>query len=295
MVDRSTASRKWGLLVAVLLSRALLPAGASADVRLFRLPGDTVHVMYSAGTLDRAAHVQQRLEALAATLTKWTKHPYGMTVYVLTRADWGEANAGPYYGVPGQVTGDSLAIAAEGDIELASFWRRLLGRPAKRLPGYPLVGAPEGADALAVSDLFLQLEATAVMLRQAGWSSNTPLTMRLAVHLAAWDVLAMREPQRVREVERLFADLGRLSNPDDGEEGMLIEEWVGLEAEFYRAAKLVRTAAGKLATKKILRAAAKDGGVISMEPITNKNKRLKAELQEWSRTWARALPASSPE
>jgi len=287
--------RSVSFLVMFGLSCLTSAGSVHGDVRLLRLPGDTVNVMYSAGTLDRASHVQRRLEALAGALTKWTKHPYGMTVYVLTRADWEASNAGPYYGIPGRVTGDSLSIAAEGDIELAAFWARLLGRPAARLPGYPLIGPAEGADALAVSDLFLQLESTAVMLRQAGWSSNTPLTMRLAVHLAAWDVLAVREPTRVGELDRVFADLARWPTEHEQGQGMEIEAWVSLESEVYRASNWVRSAVDKSATKKVLKAAEKNGGVISMEPITDKDKQLKAQLQEWSRTWATVMPEATPE
>lgn len=250
-----------------------------------RLPGDTVDVHYSPGSLDRAAHVQKRLEALAATLIDWTKYPVGMSVYVLNRADWEAANAGPYYGVPGRVTGDALAIAAEGDMELASFWQHLLGHPAPQLPGVPLIGPPEGADALAVSDLFLQLEATASMLRQPGWTANSPLTTRLAVHLTAWDVLNQYEPHRLSEVNQIFADLGRWPTKALTDQSLSIEEWVSLESHFFRGAQIIREEV-KNPSRKILKAAAKNDGVISLEPATNGKKRLRARLVEWSEAWA---------
>ena len=209
-----------GVLGLVVIAMGLGPVAAQ-ELRLMRLPGDTVDVHYTPGSLDRAAHVQRRLEVLAATLTDWTEYPVGLVVYVLDRQDWERSNAGPHYGVPGRVTGDALAIAAVGDMELARFWQHLLGRAAPQLPGVPLIGPPEGADALAISDLFLQLEATAAMLRQPGWTANTPLTTRLAVHLTAWDVLSVREPERVAQLERIFSDLGRWPRPASPDRGLV--------------------------------------------------------------------------
>ena len=273
------------VLVAVIAVSAATVARAQ-DVHLMRLPGEAVEVMYSPGALDRAAHVQKRINAVATTLRKWMQYPVGMTVYVLNREDWEASRAGPYYGIPGRVTGDALAIAAEGDMELAGFWQYLLGRPAPQLPGTPLIGPPEAADALAVSDLMLQLEATAAMLRQPGWAANTPLTTRLSVHLTAWDILSLYEPHRVAEVSQVFADFGRWPTTPLGGQELSIEEWLSLESHYFRGAQIIREEAGKTPSKKVLKAAAKNNGVIDLEPATKRNKRIRARLAEWSEEWA---------
>lgn len=279
------------LLTATVLSGAA--AATAQDVHLMRLPGEAVEVMYSPGALDRAAHVQKRITALANTLRKWTEYPVGMTVYVLNREDWEASRAGPYYGVPGRVTGDALAIAAEGDMELAGLWQHLLGHPAPQLPGKPLIGPPEAADALAVSDLLLQLEATAAMLRQPGWAANTPLTTRLAVHLTAWDVLALLEPERLPVVNQVFTDLGRWPTKPLGSGELSIEEWLSLESHYFRGAEIIREEAAKTPSKKVLKAAAKNNGVIDLEPATKRNKQIRARLAEWSEEWAEAAGVAS--
>lgn len=282
---RSTA-RAWirGGVLAGVAMLAAVPGTSAQDVHLLRLPGEAVEVMYSPGTLDRAAHVQKRLQVLAGTLRDWTEQPVGMTAYVLSRDDWMASKAGPYYGIPGRVTGDALAVAADGDMRLAGFWQYLLGRPAPQLPGSPLVGPPEGADALAASDLMLQLEATDSMLRQAGWSANSPLTMRLAVHLTAWDILAMHEPNRMAAVQRIFTDLGRWPTQAVGSGILSIEEWLSLESHFFEGAQIIRQATGGTPSKKVLKAA-RNRGVIDLEPMTSK-KEVRTGLEEWSEDWA---------
>lgn len=273
----------WVLAISLGVASAM-SAQPPRDVHLLRLPGDTVDVMYSPGTLDRASHVQKRLEVLAATLRDWTRYPVGATVYVLNRSDWKATQAGPYYGVPGRVMGDALAIAADGDMELAGFWQYLLGRPAPQLPGVPLTAPPEGADALAMSDLLLQLEATASMLGQAGLSASSPINNRLAVHLTAWDILALHEPERVDELDRVFTDLGRWPTRPLDDRDLTLEEWVSLEAHFFRGAQIIRQGSGKNPSKKVLRSAMDNGGVIDLEPLTGK-KKLRAPLDAWSQAW----------
>ncbi len=281
-----------GALLSCVLCALLLPSVAPADVQLLRLAGDTVDVMYSPGTLDRAAHVQRRLEVMAEDLRKWTQYPIHLTVYCLTRSDWEEANAGPYYGIPGRVTGDGIAIAAEGDLELAALWTRLLGHPPQPLPGSPLTGPPEGADALAATDLLLQLEGAAAMLRQTGWTADTPVAMRLAIHLAAWEVLAIREPSRVQEVGRFFSDLERWPTRLETNPGsMTLEEWVSYEANFYRGAKVLSGSDGK-AARKLAKLAIKNGGVVSLEPLAKK-KAVREQFEAWSRAWAKAPQSQS--
>src|SRR5688572_26625519 len=131
--------------------------GAPASLgNLLNLRGARSQLRYTPGALDRAAHVQARLDTLAADFANWSGKRFALQGYVLGPEDWAAADMTAAYGLPERTGPGTVAVPAWGDERTVALWRDLLGGALPWGSGLPVRGTPEEAASLALSDLLLQ-------------------------------------------------------------------------------------------------------------------------------------------
>ena len=235
---------------------------------LLDLRGESVKVRYAPGSLDRAAHSQERFELVVSDCKSWSRSQLPLALYVLGPEEWQAAEVDRPYGLPQHLSGSELALASWGDAETVQLWRGLLGRRLPVIPGTALRGSPEEVASMALHDLMAVVEAFEMCLAGSGITGDQPWIASFLVQVMARSFIQKHEAGRLSEVDGVFASLadqgggpGALSlsqalEPDSP------AEWLWSEAQFYRAAKLVAEEEGKAPVKSVLKLAGKRGGAL---------------------------------
>lgn len=234
------------------------PAGLARLESLLVLPGDAVTIRYTPGTLDRAAHVQRRLETLAELFALLSKRPQTLEAWVLAREDWEAAALERAYGLPLQVGPAAFAIPGWGDDAQVGAIESLLGEPAPELDGVPLRGTAREGGALQVADAILQIEASRDFAERAGLRGDAPWVDGLLAQWVARLAFERFEPGRMPQIARLF---DAFAMTQGGPRALRLEDFVaGLplaidlwyQAQFLRGADQIWVEKGERASSRWL-------------------------------------------
>jgi hypothetical protein len=213
---------------------------------LLRLPGHLVDVSYVPGALDRAAHVQKRLDGMVEALETLVKgRPVTLRAIVLDREGWEGARFERGWGLPARSAPAVLASPAEGDPDTVGRMRALTGGWLPDIPGEVLRGTPEGAASLMVSDALLQLEAANSLREQVGVRGAQPWITALLDHLLARLAWERTDPGGMPAIADLFdrmavtAQAGVPPRLEDYRADLPLEQAVAWHGAFLRGADLV--------------------------------------------------------
>lgn len=233
---------------------------------LLDLRGDSVKVRYAPGSLDRAAHSQERFELVVSDCKSWSRSQLPLALYVLGPEEWQAAEVDRPYGLPQHMSGSELALASWGDAETVELWRGLLGRRLPVIPGTALRGSPEEVASMALHDLMAVVEAFEMCLAGSGVSGDQPWIEGLLVQVMARSFIQKHEAGRLSEVDGVFASL---SDQGGGPGALPLSQalapdspavWLWAEAQFYQAAKLLAEEGGKAPVKSLFKLAGKQRG-----------------------------------
>ena len=263
-----TATMAAALLFCLLLPIASASAadGYSPLSFLLDLRGDSVKVRYAPGSLDRAAHTQDRFELVVADCKSWCKSRLPLVVYVLGPEEWRAAEVDRPYGLPQSMSSTELAVASWGDAETVELWRGLLGRRLPVIQGTALRGSPEEVASIALQNLMAVVEAFEMCLADSDISGDQPWIEGFLVQVMARSFVEKHEAGRVSEVDAVFASL---SDQGGGPGAHTLSQalapdsptgWLWAEAQFYQAAKLLSEEEGKAPAKAVFKLAGKRKG-----------------------------------
>ena len=237
------------------------PVGADANLaHLFNLRGAHCTVRYTPGSLDRAAHVQARLDALAEDFAKWGGARVELVAYILGPEDWHMAGLRQPYGMPEAVGPNAVAMPAWGDDRTIALWRGLLGGPLPWSSGTPVRGTPEEAASLAAADLVAQVEIARQFVDRERLASGAPWVHELLAATVARAAFERREAVRIGEIEGFFAQLGRTAGPEPPSPPIEFREGLAAAARFFAGAPiLLRRDKGKTVSRLTKLARKSDG------------------------------------
>jgi hypothetical protein len=254
-------------LAAGLLALVPTPARAESAAprvdqpNLLALHGETVAVRYAPGSLDRAAHLQDRLQTLVSDAGDWLRVRLDVRAYVLGPDEWAAAGVDRPYGLPARAAGHEIAAAAWGDDGSVALWRGILGGPLPWGEGVPVRGTVEEAASLALGDLLAQVEVGRMAVEAAGWRGD-PAALEVAAHVVAATAFAVHEPERLAEIRGVFARLEGLApgaTVGTGRDEQL-SAWLREQGIFFRAAEVVLERDGTRAAKRLAQLARKGKG-----------------------------------
>jgi hypothetical protein len=250
---------------------------------LLTLKGASVIVNYTPGGLDRAYHVQRRLELLVEDFTKSVKNPLRLRVFVLNRDEWSEFGFGLPFGLPGRIRASTLAVPWLGDEGTIELWTRIMGSPPPPLPGIPMRGTAEEATTLAYSDLLTEVEAARALMTMGGVRGEIPWVHQVLAHLLARDAFIRYEGPRLAEIDGFFADLGR-SQPiaplERYVEGLDLETLLWFESRFQDGARRVLENGKRNEAREIIKMARKAGGTLTEGALLGRHPQLIGWLAE---------------
>lgn len=205
--------RRLSLLVALLAA----PSAARAEINmhsLLTLHGEPCSVRYTPGALDRAAHLQVRLQTLAHDYTRWGSRGYDFQGYVLSPEDWAAAGLAKPYGLPERAGPRALAAPAWGDEQSVALWKRLLGGPLPwTAEGMPIRGTAEEAASLQLADVVLQTETARIFVAEENLRGEEPWIAELTAHAVALQAFASHEEVRLLEIQQVYDDLSAAGLP----------------------------------------------------------------------------------
>jgi hypothetical protein len=225
---------------------------------LLRLPGTWVEVRYPAETLDRAARVQARLEALVELWQPISPSPLAWHAATVTEEIWGRLPTGRPWGMPVLLEG-TFVVPAYGDAGTVATASRLLGGPVPAAAGTPSFGTAEEAGSLVLADVVLQLEAARLLVETAGFRCEEPWICGVLAHLAARLAWEMIEPDRTLEIvallDRAGAALGgpRARRLEEYRPGLDFETDLWFHAQLVRGADPIWVDQGRLGTPRRMR------------------------------------------
>lgn len=272
------------LFFALSVSGTLAAQSAGNQPFLLALPGDRVVVNYAPGSLDRAHHVQQRFDLLAADASRWSGEHLRLRIYVLGRQEWEEMGFGLPYGLPGRMPGNILAVPAAGDDGTVALWTGLTGSPPPPLAGTPMRGTAAEASSLALADLLGEVEGARILLTLAGVRGETAWVQQVSAHLLALAVFERYERARMGEIGRFFASLGRGVEGSPGLDsyapGLDLATLLWFEARFHEGARAVLGSGKKNDAKAVLKLARKNGGLLTRSALLERYPELGAWLQQ---------------
>lgn len=248
---------------------------------LLALRGNVVTINYTPGALDRAVHVQRRLELLAYDFSRWTGVEVKLRVFVLSRDEWTKFGFMLPYGLPGRIGESTLAVPSYGDATTVELWNRIRGVPLVPLPGIPLKGTAEEAASLALSDLMMEVEAARVLLSIGGVRGETPWLHQILAHLLARAAFERYEAPRMSEIDALFASLGQqVPAPLPIERyapGLDLDSFLWFESRFNDGARTVMESGKKNETKALIKQAMKSSRALTQQAFFD----LHPEMRHW--------------
>jgi hypothetical protein len=250
------------------------PAAADANLpSLLNLRGARSTVRYSPGSLDRAAHVQARLDALAEDFATWGGGQRELLAFVLGPEDWQAAGLLRAYGLP-ELTGPAgnagIALPAWGDDRTIAVWRALLGTAGGPLPwsaGTPVRGTPEEAASLAAADLLAQIDLAREFVDRARLAGGPPWIRELLAATVARAAFERHEAERRQEIVDFFGALARGAASAGAAGGALIgyrddlpyPERVAASGRFFAAAGFLLDRDRAKTVPRLMKLAGKNG------------------------------------
>ncbi|MEM7583827.1 MAG: hypothetical protein AAF560_10640 [Acidobacteriota bacterium] len=235
---------------------------------LLKLPGDTATVRYTPGSLDRAAHLQTRLELAARSFKRWVDLELEVTLYLLNRDEWRQAGYDVPYGVPVRVGRRGMAAPAEGDAGTVALWSEMLRGILPAVAGSPIRGTPQQAATMILADFVTQLLMCEIMVDEVGIAGADAWVRGLMTHLASVDLVRRHEEVRLRDLDTMYdllgENLGRRAfstrdyNPDLG-----LRDWMWFQAQFHFGAQTIIAEEGKGSVKKMKKLRKRTSGVLN--------------------------------
>ena len=225
---------------------------------LLVLPGTWVEVRYPPESLDRAARLQGRLEALQQLWKKLTPAPLAWRGAAVDRARWTQLAPGWPWGLPVRIAGPIFLVPAHGDAETVATASWLLGGALPNPGGDPAQGSRDEAGSLLVCDALLQIEAARAFVATSGLAGDEPWVTGVLVQLAARYAWEAAEPGRMLEIVGLFDRMaaahggpaaGRLG---DYRGGLPFDTDLWYQAQFVRGADAIWVAEGRRGTARRL-------------------------------------------
>ncbi len=235
---------------------------------LLKLPGDTVTVRYSPGSLDRSANLQTRLELASRAFKRWVDFKLQVTLYVLTREEWRQAGYDVPYGVPVRVGRRGLAAPAEGDAGTVALWAEMLKGVLPAVAGAPIRGTPQQAATMILADLMTQLLMCEILVDEVGIAGGRPWVRGLMTHLASVDLVRRYEEARLGDLDTMYQLLAQVHSPRafssrDYNPDLRLRDWMWFQAQFHTGAQAILAKTGKGALKKMKKLRKKTGGVLN--------------------------------
>lgn len=258
----------------------------AASFLLLRLGGDRAHFLYTPGSLDRAANLQERMEIVARTFERWTKKQHvDLAVFVLNRRDWEDAGINVEYGIPVRIGTRAIAAPARGDAGTVALWSGLLAGRLPSVIGTPILGTPEELASLVVADVFVQVQAGEILVDFLALYGDEPWVRGVIAHLAALAVVLRVGTDRPEDLEALYRQFLIRHPPKtfslrDYQPELSLEDWLYFQAQFHFAARAIFDKEGKDAVKKMQLWKKKGGNAISADRLRRKYKDLDAWLTE---------------
>ena len=251
-------------IVAPLLALLASPLAARQDAlnNLLDLRGEVCPVRYSPGSLDRASHVQERLDTLVLDFRRWGQQAYRFQAYVLGPEDWAAGKLHRPYGLPERSGFSSLAVPAWGEEHSVALWKRLLGGELPWGGDLPLRGTPEEAASLGLSDIVLQLEVAHVFVASEGLQGEEPWIGDVVAHVVALQAFASHEAVRLGEVTGFWNTLaarGKPSLADCASRPATVEAELACQGFYYEAARRIFDDGGMGSLGKLKKLARKKG------------------------------------
>jgi hypothetical protein len=243
---------------------------------LLNLRGARSQLRYTPGALDRAAHVQARLDTLAADFAAWSGKRFALQGYVLGPEDWAAADMTAAYGLPERTGPATVAVPAWGDERTVALWRDLLGGALPWGSGLPVRGTPEEAASLALSDVLLQSALAKLFLEGVGVSGDPGWVDEVLAQSVALAAFHLHEATRVPEIEHVYARLA--------ESAASSASGLSHEARCFAAARIVVAKDGLRTPKRLLKLARAHGGRIGAGDLVARY----PELSAWMSTAAPA-------
>ncbi len=251
---------------------------------LLRLPGDTVTVRYTPGSLDRAANLQTRLELVARSFKRWIGLKMEVEVYMLSREEWRQAGYDVPYGVPVRIGRRGLAAPAEGDHGTVELWADLLKGVLPAVAGNPIRGTPQQAATMILADFMSQLHMCELMIDEAQLAGNELWVRSLMTHLASVDFVGRQEAVRLGDLDTMYRLLAQDAGPrafstrDYGPD-LSLRDWLWFQSQFHRGAQAILAKTGKGALKKMKKLRKKADGVLSGDVLLRRFD----GLEDWHR------------
>jgi hypothetical protein len=274
----------WGLVSGFLTSAPGLGQGGSS-MFLLDLPGESVAVRYSHGSLDRAVQVQDNFELMVGDFRGWTRTKVGLILFLLSRDEWQELDYRQPYGVPEAAGGRGIALPAWGDDGTVEVWQKLLGTRLPVMPDQPLRGTPEQVASLGVGDLVASIEAAQIMLRAAGITGDQPWVERVVTQVVVLSNIQEHHGGRLADVRMVFGDLAKAGG---GPAAYPLSALVAppslrarlwFDSQCFNGANLLAGPDGKYPAKALFKQARKNGGLVRAADLLAKSPELNTWLQ----------------
>jgi hypothetical protein len=277
----------FGRAATMLLVLALVPLGGTSQEApppfLLVLKGQAAYVNYTPGALDRAIHIQRRIELVAVDFSKLTKMQIRVRVFVLSRDEWGQFGFGLPYGLPGRIRGTTLAVASLGDPGTVSLWTDILGVAPPPLPGIPIKGTAQEASTLAMGDLLTQVETARILLSSGGIRGEVGWVQQVLAHLVARVAFERYESARLENINNFFAQLGQGASGHtlaQYSQGLDLKTLLWFESRFHQGARLVLEGGKKNEGRELFKAAVKNGGLVTEQMMLERYPQLRVWLDE---------------
>lgn len=278
------------LLPLLLLAAAPAAAGTGrADPDLPSLPelgGDhQVLVRYTPGSLERAAHVQERLVAFAAEADAALGGRHALQVYVLSREEWESAGLRHPFGMPEVTAGGALALPAFADDASVRLWRDRLGGVLPSSAARAVVASGQEAGALAAADAVGYADLARLLVERGRPQVDSPWLGELLAHLVARLALARGFPEDLQAVDAVFVGLVRAGGGDGARPlaawrpGLPLDERLWFDGEFGRGAAALIADRGALRARRTLSATLRKGKPLAAATLLEEAPALAGWLQ----------------
>lgn len=232
---------------------------------LLLLPGRLCEVRYVPGSLDRAAHLQQRLDRIAEALRPLADAEQTPRLRVLDAEHWQAAGYERQWGLPAPAGDLEFAVASEGDPATVARMRDLTGGYLPRMSGDPFRGTADEAASLLVADAVLQAELATAWLRRIGARGGEPWVEGVLGQLVArltWEATDAGQMPAIADLfDRIALTHGGLRSRrlEDYRAGLPLEEELWYQAQFLRGADLLWVEKGSAGVRRWLRDVARRG------------------------------------
>lgn len=278
------------LLGLVLCIGLAVPSGVAvagsenlSALPLLDLNGDFVPVRYSAGSLHRAAQLQQSFELLAAQFARFSDSRARLQLLLLSRDEWEGAALGQPYGVAMRVFDHGIAVAAWGDSGTVELWQRLLGGELPSAEDAPMRSSEDEAAGLQAADVLALFEGARILTAAAGYGGAEPWIGDLVSHVVALTALA-RLPGGIRQADVVYRALGRVRAPSDLRTyagGLSLEQWLAFQARFHAGAVLVLEQEKRGTLRSIVKLAKKSRGRLRADQLAQRYPALRVWLESF--------------